>query len=460
MSKQGIRHVAERGLTLIELMVAMVLGLLVAGGIVTLFISTSGSNRVQTQLARLQEDGRFAIGRLNDDLGMASGMYCNNTGGVATQQASTKLFLDGLLTPKILAKTFLSAPGLYENTTSWGATSGTNTYPAAPTAAYSMPSFMFMRGYNCTGTAACKPIAVGFLGGTLNTVGTNVGNRVKGTDVLTVRYLDSSRGWRLGSNNVAVSNNDATGTLKEIDLSPNANELPVTAFKGSLALLADCSNAQVFAVTGAGTGTLTPDATNNFSTPLALQPLSAPRLFDFQNDVQNVTYYVQVVSDDGTNTGNKTGALMRRVNGTTVSVPDQELIRGVERLTFRYGVEDSTGGVRFLTADQVDSRLGKTISCPPTATSLGTSDAGCLWRAVKSIEVSVLLASPATTPVLSTPETAFLYTPDQAGTTFAPVYPTETDTAKLAIKPTDQGFTAQRLRRQFTSLVMLRNYNP
>lgn len=445
---------AVRGVTLVELMVAMVLGLLVSAGIITLFLSTSNSNRVQTQLARMQEDGRFAIGKLNDDLGMATGMYCNNTGGIANS-TSSKQFLDGLRTPKVLANNFL--PSLFENTSQWGATSGVIKYPDAPTAAYAMPSFMFMRGYNCTGTGTCKPIPVAFLGDKLDTAGTDVGDRLVGTDVLTVRYLDSSRGWRLGNTSNVVQNT-VDGTLTQINLVPAAGEPPVTDFKSDIALLADCSSAQIFAVTGKTTATLKPNPAGNFSTPLALEPQSAPRLFDFVNDMQNVTYYVQVVSDDGTDNGVKTGALMRRVNGTTVSVPDQELIRGVERLTFRYGVEDANGNVRFLTADQVDSRVAGAITCPPTATSLTTTDAGCLWRAVKSIEVSVLLSSQVPMPNLTEPETAFLYTPDTTSGALAPVYPTAT--TNLAIKPSDQGFDTKRLRRQFTSLVMLRNYNP
>jgi type IV pilus assembly protein PilW len=455
MSHASVFPRAARGVTLVELMVAMVLGLLVAGGIITLFLSTSSSNRVQTQLARMQEDGRFAIGKLNDDLSMATGMYCNNTGGIA-EESTSKVWLDGLRTPKVLAKDLLS--GIFENTTQWGATSGTNTYPVAPTATYSMPSFLFMRGYNCTGDKECAPLPKDLLGGDADDVGTKLGNRVLGTDVLTVRYLDTSRGWRLGSNNLANSNT-ADGTLLNITLDPSAKEPPTSDFKSGIALMADCSTAQIFNVTGAGTSTLEPDPTNNFAPPVAPQALSAARVFDFVHDMQNVTYYVQMVSDDGSNDGVKTGALMRRVNGTTVSVPDQELIRGVERLTFRYGVEDATGSVRFLTADQVDAATG--ITCPPTATNLTSSDPGCLWRAVKMIEVSLLLASPTDMGSLTEPDTAFLYTPDQPPAVDpTPVYPTETDTAKLAIEPSAQGFGDRRLRRQFTSLVMLRNYNP
>jgi len=447
---------AARGVTLIELMVAMLLGLLVAGGIITIFLSTSNSNRVQTQLARMQEDGRFAIGQLNDDLAMAGGTYCNNTGGIAVV-SSSNVAQDGLRAPKVFTKNLIAS--LTEITTNWGATSGKNTYPAAPTAAYTMPSFLYMRGYNCTGSVACTPIPVTFLGGTLNTAGTAVGNRVVGTDVLTVRYLNSARGWRLGGTSTAVGNTD--GTLKLINLVPATGEPLASTFKGPTALVADCSSAQVFAVTAAA-GVITPDPGNNFSSPLALQPQSAPRLYDFGSDMQNVTYYVQVVTDDGTATGVKTGALMRRVNGTPTTVADQELIRGVERLTFRYGVEDNSGGVRFLTADQVDSRNNGAITCPPTVASsnLTTTDPGCLWRAVRSIEVSILLSSQVTMPNLTTPETAFLYTPDTASGTPAPVYPTEASTAKLAIQPTAQGFDNKRLRRQLTSLVMVRNYNP
>ena len=56
------------GFTLIELMIAMVLGLLVAAGIVTVFASTSSSNKPQNQLAQLQEAGRFAVTRISTDL--------------------------------------------------------------------------------------------------------------------------------------------------------------------------------------------------------------------------------------------------------------------------------------------------------------------------------------------------------------------------------------------------------
>ena len=64
---------ASRGFSLIELMVAMALGLVLSIGVVSLFGSTSMSNKVQNSLARLQENGRYAVARMESDLRMQIG---------------------------------------------------------------------------------------------------------------------------------------------------------------------------------------------------------------------------------------------------------------------------------------------------------------------------------------------------------------------------------------------------
>jgi type IV pilus assembly protein PilW len=159
-----------------------------------------------------------------------------------------------------------------------------------------------------------------------------------------------------------------------------------------------------------------------------------------------------VVTDDGTATGHKTGALMRCDSSTADGC--QELVRGVERLDFLYGVEDSSGGTRYLGADDVDSAVGATIPCPPGAPNGLTPDGGCLWRAVKSVELHVLMDGQNPLYTMTAPDMAFTYLPDGVSTPGAP------DNASLAIKPADQGFDPHMIRREFTALVMLRNYNP
>lgn len=454
------RRSAQAGLTLIELMVAMVLGLVVAGGVVAIFNSTSSSNRAQTQLARLQEEGRFAVTRLKQDLGMANGLYCTNSGGVAKPAATSQVYLDGLRTPMVYAKSLTDAMG--DVGTQFGKTSGTNTYPAAPTSAqYAMPSYLFMRGYDCTLTA-CKPDepSTAIANTNIPATGKAVGKRVIGTDVLTVRYVNADRGWAIGSGGTSIATAASTGAaIASITLAPAASssEPPASDFaSGDLAMLADCSNAQVFAVTKSGS-TLTPDGTNNFGTPAPQQPLSAPKLFDFNRDFQTVTYYVKVV-DNGTGTGQTTGALMRRVNGGlfksdgTTANPggsEDELVRGVERMDFRYGIQDVDGKVRYVTADVVDAATG--ITCPPGEVNKITS-VGCLWRAVSSIEINLVIDGQVPLYTLTASDLAYTYGIDGKTTAAAP--------SAHGIKPSDQGFVDQMIRREFTAVVAVRNFNP
>lgn len=456
-----IRLRRQQGVTLIELMIAMVLGLLVAAGIVTVFASTSSSNKAQTQLARLQEEGRYAITRMGTDLRMTNGQYCTNSGGVA-KQGSGGLYLDHLRSPMVYAKSLIgTAAGavsgaLGDVTTIWGTTSGSAVYPAAPTAAYSMPAFLFMRGYDCTTTTACTPIDPTTAG--LPAMGLTQGSRVKGASVLTVRYVSPSSGWSIGSpGGSSIATSSSVGTISSITLQPLSGEPPAANFKsGDLAMLADCSNAQIFAATY-GSGKVTPDPANNFagSSPAAQQPESAPRLYDVNNDLQTVTYYLKVVSVNNDGNAPFTGALMRRVNGGTTNSThggsEDELVRGIERLDFKYGVQDATGQTSFLTAQQIEAASATSSNCPPAEFNAVTT-VGCLWRGVNSIEVNILMSGQLPLYTLSGNDMFYSYNADTNPGLLPP--------SGHATKPSDQGFPDQMLRRQFTALVAVRNYNP
>jgi len=455
--RQFLHRTAQSGLSLIELMIAMVLGLLVAAGIVSVFISTSSSNRVQTQLATLQETGRFAINRMSGDLLMANGQYCSNSGGIATPIATSGgTYLDGLRAPTVYAKNLTG--GMYDVTTPMGGSNGGNTYPAAPSTPYTFPSFLSMRGYDCT-TTACTPIdPSSLITGTnpLPAMGLALGDRVLGTDVLTLRYIDPTRGWTIGRpgySTMTVAGSSSTATVSTITITPDTSigEPPASNFQsGDLAMVADCSNARIFAADDAS-NVISVDTANNNGTPTLQQPSAAPKLFDFTRDFQTVTYYVKLVSVNNNGTAPYTGALMRRVNGDDINHggSEDEIARGVERLDFKYGVENANGMTSFLTAAQVDSGA---VSCPPPAPQPLGSDPGCLWRAVKSIEVSILVDGQQPLYTLSPNEMNYVYTPDDNNTPIAP--------SAHATKPASQGFVNQLLRRQFTALVSLRNFNP
>lgn len=61
----------QNGFSLVELMIAVVIGLLIIAGMGNLFLQTKNSFRQDEVVARMQEDARFALEELRKDLSMA-----------------------------------------------------------------------------------------------------------------------------------------------------------------------------------------------------------------------------------------------------------------------------------------------------------------------------------------------------------------------------------------------------
>jgi type IV pilus assembly protein PilW len=73
-SKPYPRHLA--GFTLVELMVAMVLGLMLIGAVIQVFISSKQTHIMREQIALLTENGRYATEALQRDIRMAGYSGC------------------------------------------------------------------------------------------------------------------------------------------------------------------------------------------------------------------------------------------------------------------------------------------------------------------------------------------------------------------------------------------------
>ena len=69
----------QQGLSLIELMVAIVISSLLMAGTIQLFVNNKQTYRVQEAISRLQENGRFAIQFLTRDIRMADFWGCVGT---------------------------------------------------------------------------------------------------------------------------------------------------------------------------------------------------------------------------------------------------------------------------------------------------------------------------------------------------------------------------------------------
>ncbi len=81
MTAHGQTGAHQRGLTLIEVMIALGLGLLIVAALGYLFVGNRQAFRVQDSLARLQENGRYALEVLGQDLRMAGYIGCAEVGG-------------------------------------------------------------------------------------------------------------------------------------------------------------------------------------------------------------------------------------------------------------------------------------------------------------------------------------------------------------------------------------------
>jgi len=70
----------QQGMTLIEIMISLLIGVFLIGGILQVFTNTRQTYRMQENLSRMQENGRFAMDFLIKDIRMADYMGCLSSG--------------------------------------------------------------------------------------------------------------------------------------------------------------------------------------------------------------------------------------------------------------------------------------------------------------------------------------------------------------------------------------------
>lgn len=175
----------QGGLSLVELMIAMVLGLLLLAGVVEIFLSSRASYRLTDALSEVQSNGRFAVGFITHNARMAGYVGCNADLGP----------------PKNVLNNAASYPFNFED--------GVRGYDAQ---SYTTGSWLPTDG---TLPASFDP--------------------VYGTDVLSIRSMQGqgitiTQGMPVTSAELVVS---STGDLKD----------------GDIVMISDCSSATVFEVT-------------------------------------------------------------------------------------------------------------------------------------------------------------------------------------------------------------------
>ena len=444
MKAQELKLSNSKGFTLIELMVAMVIGLIVMLGLISLFTSSSTLNRAQNGLSVLQENGRYAIGRIKQDLESAGRKHCST---VAMPNEFTTNWNQGYAMTPWMVSDQINFTGTnfglpLENSIELGPVPNIGQLPVNGINSNAYDSYpldprYFIHGHECT-ASSCQP-ALNDIGADVLTgfrsLGATAGSQARNTDIVTVRYLTGGSRVTQFNNVNGVMANNVNWT------SPNA-------------ILADCDNTFVTPVTWGA---------NNFTTPASTSMpnfniFGDTKIYSMDDEMKQVSYFVGV-DQDPNDTTRLVSSLYRSENGNV-----QQLVEGVERFDVFYLAQLQTGRVARLTADQINTVQGGGSASldsnvvtgdngcilPPDITSnYGNislaNGPGCLWRSIYAIEVHLLLNTVNSSSVND--EDRFIYTPDGL-------------TPQIPTSGLPSGLPADRMyRREFTSIVPVRSYS-
>ncbi len=315
---QHSAHVRQTGLSLIELMIAMVVGLILMAGALSIFISSRQGYGVNTAISHVQESGRFALGFIRNDVRMAGYMGCATSAQVVN-------YLNPLAGSN-LPYDFTTAISGYD----YVGTAPSNNYPVPPT----MPSENPNPDPN---TADWSPA----LDSTLQ-------NRViPGTDVLVVRFSQGNDPVYITS----IPGSPSPGS-PSADFNINTNGGLQT---GQLLVITNCLSAVVLQATQVnGGGTNVVHNTGNSVTPgNAIQGLPAAYVgAQVMLAPTTVVFFIGQGNDGAP-------ALFQAATDTTQAngFSYEELVPEVENMQVLYGV-DLTGGhapTEYETAAAVDT---------------------------------------------------------------------------------------------------------
>lgn len=105
----------QRGISLVEVMVSMTIGLVILAALVVVYIGSRGSFRTSESLASVQERGRFAIDYLVRDLRQTSYLGCRSR---SLSTADETLF-NITATPAVVLNTAADGIAAFEDGTGW-----------------------------------------------------------------------------------------------------------------------------------------------------------------------------------------------------------------------------------------------------------------------------------------------------------------------------------------------------
>jgi type IV pilus assembly protein PilW len=263
------------GMTLVEILVAMLLGVFIIASLLQFFLSNRQTYRLMEGESRLQENGRYALELLSHDIRLAGYIGCSNISAT---------------NPIVIANTPLVAPVSHPGNTAVVAASAVT------------------KGNDNTGSFTSPNPA---LSATLNI------DVISNTDAITVQFGESCGGYTTSSKSDVTNPNTILPAGQTCVSSDSASE------KGTPLIISNCSSAHIFKVSDD-----TSQNKNSTGTPtssLAKTYAAGAEIMLFRS----YTYYIRMGE------GNQP-ALYRFNNNTSNS---EEMIEGIENMQILYGID-------------------------------------------------------------------------------------------------------------------------
>jgi len=384
-----LRHLSQAGFSMVELMVALVLGVILTSGVISVFISSKNTYNTNNSVGQVEEGGRYALNFMQPILSLAGSNGCSRPGD-STQASGTTAYIPNTVINSAWAGALPDFTPMYNfglpvfgyeaNSTGINATipsnggetvsSGVESYPSPDTNASDWtPALSWNDPKNV-------------LSGKLNVNG--VGGVLKYNDVLMVHEALTTAAIHGGMATVVTPGAD--GAAVYVPASTSSALVTVANFTGGeFAIASDCqAHVAAFQITSTSnsTGALnyagaapsgTPGNSGSFSTgPINTNGFSVL-------PASTYVFYVGQGADKGP-------ALFEGYLGTNTN-PGQfvteQLVSGVENMQVLYGVDTDKDQIPnyFTTADQVQSADGAS----------GALNGN--WGNVVSVRVSLVMQS-------------------------------------------------------------------
>jgi len=339
--------VRMRGLSLIELMIAMLIGTILMLGIFQVFSSSRAAYQLSEGVARAQENGRFALDYLQRDIRMAGHFGCVNDQAMMRQNPAT------------LKTTFSAA-----------------IHP-------SLDFGVSIQGYEADGSEPGEDVSLasgtaGFTPALPAEYAAQMGDAAAGSDVIVLRYL--------APEGVPVTGISGTAAQPVFEFdSSRWGVLQSGVGNPGIFGVSDCVGATVFQAqtVAAAAGTIALGTAPNNTVELS-QVFTAGQTMLYR--AESAAYYVAANANGGSSLYRL--RFLYTPNAANPVVQKEELVEGVENMQLLYGQDrelDSakppTGYIdRQYTAAQVESTAPAAVA-----------DA---WRRVGAVQIGLVLSSP------------------------------------------------------------------